>query len=430
MSDQLRDLLDLVADHAPTPRPDPTLWRRGRRARMRNRALAVGAVAATVAVIAAVAVQGQRLSSDPDPAPDPPEHRLTSVHGVVGDGGLRLERDLAVGQATAVVTNDTDVFVVTTADGAYHRLLLPGYDPALHDGSLDNAERPGVALSPDGRRLAYAWHAPIPTDVPDWEEDYHVPSGVRVLDLTSGAFAFEDPASPFQFAPHHTFWAVDNLDSHLRWSSDGRYVVFHRSFGIYTGDWATEGGTGIEVLDTTGRIGSVQGLARPLGQLIADAPMSPRAPFVSTQGGAVVVDDRLISWHADGSATGPPMAIGDGWDSGTFTTGRRVLLAPHEVGDSLLEVDLQTGQQVELTVPDTEQWPEGATIELLGTTGPNAVIASVRRVTDGDVADDAELVLLDLSRSNNEPVATQAGLATDASKSAFSFATDLVAGSQ
>ena len=86
---------------------------------------------------------------------------LTSVHGVVGDGGLRLERDLAVGQATAVVTNDTDVFVVTAADGAYHRLRLPGYDPALHDGRLDDAERPGVALSPDGRRLAYAWHAPI-----------------------------------------------------------------------------------------------------------------------------------------------------------------------------------------------------------------------------------------------------------------------------
>ena len=166
MSDQLRDLLSRVADDAPAPLPDPTLWRRARRARTRNRALAVGAVAATIAVIATVAVQGQRLSSDPDPAPKPPEHRLTSVHGVVGDGGLRLERDLAVGQATAVVTNDTDVFVITAADGAYHRLRLPGYDPALHDGSLDDAERPGVALSPDGRRLAYAWHEPILTDQP------------------------------------------------------------------------------------------------------------------------------------------------------------------------------------------------------------------------------------------------------------------------
>ena len=110
MSDQLRDLLSRVADDAPAPRPDPTLWRRARRARTRNRALAVGAVAATVAVIATVAVQGQRLSSDPDPAPNPPEHRLTSVHGVVGDGGLRLERDLAVGQATAVVTNDSNTW--------------------------------------------------------------------------------------------------------------------------------------------------------------------------------------------------------------------------------------------------------------------------------------------------------------------------------
>ena len=430
MSDQLRDLLDRVADDAPSPRPDPTLWRRARRARRRDRTVAVGAVAATVALIAVVAVQGQRLSSDPDPAPDPPGHRLISVHGVDGDGGLRLERDLAVGQATAVVTNETDIFVVTAADGAYHRLRLPGYDPALHDSSLDNTERPGVALSPDGRRLAYAWHAPIPTDVPDWEEDYHVPSGVRVLDLTSGAFAFEDPASPFQFAPHHTMWSVDNLDSHLRWSSDGRYVVFNRSFGIYTGDWATEGGSGVEVLDTTGRIGSVQGLARPLDRLVADASLDPRAPFMSTRGGAVVVDDRLIAWRTDGTATGPPMVIGDDWGSGTFTTGHRALLAPLGVGDSLLDVDIRTRQQVERTVLDAEQWPEGATIELLGTTGPNTAVASVRRVIDGEAADDAELVLLDLDGSDNQPVATTVGQVTDASGRAFSFATDLVAGSQ
>src|SRR5215212_1984325 len=117
MSDQLRDLLSRVADAAPAPRPDPTLWRRARRARTRNRALAVGAVAATVAVIATVAVQSQRLSSDPDPAPNPPERGLISVHGVVGNGGLQLEDDLAVGQAIAAVTSDTDVFVVTAADG-------------------------------------------------------------------------------------------------------------------------------------------------------------------------------------------------------------------------------------------------------------------------------------------------------------------------
>ncbi len=426
MSDQLRDLLSRVADDAPAPRPDPTLWRRARRARTRNRALAVGAVAATVTVIATVAVQGQRLSSDPDPAPKPPEHGLTSVHGVVGDGGLRLERDLAVGHATAVVTNATDVFVITAADGAYHRLRLPGYDPALHDGRLHDAERPGVALSPDGRRLAYAWHAPIPTDNPAWEESYVVPSGVQVLDLTTGAFAFEDEVPPY--APHHTVWSVE-LDSHLRWSSDGRYVAYYNSGGVYHGDFATEVAD-VDVLDTTGRVGSVQGPAAPLHRLLDDTQLGPHTPFVSTWGGAVVVDDRLFAWHPDGSAIGPPMAIGDGWGSGAFATSRRVFLGPLGVGDSLLDVDLQTRRQVEVRVLDPEQWPDGATIELLGTAGPDAAIVSVHRVTDGEVADDADLLLLDLSRSDSEPVVTVVGHVMDTSGSAFSFATDLIAGPQ
>ena len=429
MSDQLRELLSRVAEDAPVPLPDPTLWRRARRARTRNRALAVGVVAATVAVIAAVAVSGQRLSSGPDPAPEPPElpePRLLSVHGVVGDGGLRLERDLAVGQAAAVVANATDVFVVTAADGTYHRVRLPGYDPALHDGRLHDAERPGVALSPDGRRLAYAWHQPILTDQPAWEESYLVPSGVRVLDLVTGEFAFPD-AEP-GYAPHHTFWLVE-LDSHLRWSSDGRYVAYYNSVGTYAGGWATEYAD-VDVLDTTGDVGSVQGPAFSLGRFIDDTQLGPHTPFVSTWGGAVVVDDRLFAWHPDGSVIGPPMAIGDDWGSGTFVTSRRALLGPLGVGDSLLDVDLQTRQQVELRVLDSQQWPEGATIELLGTTAPEAVIASVRRVTDGKVADDADLVLIDLSRSDNESVATEVMHVTDTSGSVFSFATDRVAGSQ
>ena len=396
----------------------------------------MGSVAATLAVIATVAVQGQRLSSDPDPAPNPPEHGLTSVHGVAGDGGLRLESDLAVGQATAVVTNDTDVFVVTAADGAYHRLRLPGYDPALHDGSLNDeleefdGERPGVALSPDGRRLAYAWHAPIATDVPAWEEDYHVASGVRVVDLTTGAFALDDPPSPFQFAPHHTFWSVDNLDSHLRWSSDGRYVVFQRSFGIYTGDWVTEGGPVVGVLDTSRRVGAVQGLASPLRRLVADADTGARAPFVSGQGGAVVVDEQLIAWHHDGTGTGPPSRS---VTAGAAAPSPRAAACSSARWGSATRCSTSTSRlvsRVEVRVLDREQWPEGATIELLGTAGPNSVIASVHRVTDGKVADDADLLLLALSPSDSEANATVVGHVTDTSGSALSFATDLVAAAQ
>jgi hypothetical protein len=60
----------------------------------------------------------------------------------------------------------------------------------------------------------------------------------------------------------------------------------------------------------------------------------------------------------------------------------------------------------------------------------DTAIASVQRVADGRLAQDADLVLLDLSRSQSEPVATKVGHVTDTSGSAFSFATDLVAGSR
>ena len=78
---------------------------------------------------------------------------------------------------------------------------------------------------------------------------------------------------------------------------------------------------------------------------------------------------------------------------------------------------------------DPEQGSEGAAIELLGTAGPDAAIASVRRVRDGQLADDADLVLLDLSHADADRTASVLGNVTDTSGSAFSFATDLVAGS-
>ena len=52
----------------------------------------------------------------------------TSVYGVPGDGGLRLEKDLAVGRASVAVVNDTNAFVITAADSVYRRLALPGFD--------------------------------------------------------------------------------------------------------------------------------------------------------------------------------------------------------------------------------------------------------------------------------------------------------------
>ena len=78
------------------------------------------------------------------------------VHDPIGDGGLELERDLAVGRASVAIANDTAAFVITADDGVYHRLDLPDFDPALY--AAGGSEASGLALSPDGTKLIYGWH--------------------------------------------------------------------------------------------------------------------------------------------------------------------------------------------------------------------------------------------------------------------------------
>ena len=133
-----------------------------------------GAAALLVLLLAAPAIAtcpSARASAQPGPA------LPATVYGVSGTGGLPIEPDLAVGASSVAVANSAGVFVVTAQDGDYHRLRLPGdHAPGLTDSGV-----PGVALSPDGNRLAYAWHARVTPG------DAAVPSGVRVLDLVTGA---------------------------------------------------------------------------------------------------------------------------------------------------------------------------------------------------------------------------------------------------
>ena len=72
-------------------------------------------------------------------------------------------------------------------------------------------------------RLGMAIHTLPPTLDPLDDPDYYP--------------AHEEDDVP-EFSPHHTIWSVE-LDSHLRWSSDGRYVAYYYTFGIYAGHWIT-----------------------------------------------------------------------------------------------------------------------------------------------------------------------------------------------
>ena len=155
------DLLRAVGDQV-VPPPIASLRET---ARLRNRRTRMATATVAVVVTAIVAVTRSswvptrsRDASPPDGGPA--DHRgepgiPSEVHDPVGDGGLELEGDLAVGRASVAIANDTAAFVITADDGVYHRLDLPGFDPALY--AAGGSEVSGLTLSPDGTKLIYSW---------------------------------------------------------------------------------------------------------------------------------------------------------------------------------------------------------------------------------------------------------------------------------
>ena len=143
-------------------------------------------------------------------------------------GGLELERDLAVGPAAVALSTPAGAFVVTAADGVYHRVRLPGFHPELHSAALA-----GLALSPDGRRLAWTWQGPPGPDGSDYAW------GLRVADLTSGDVRSVRVAVSFN----------SGVLSNPRWSPDGRYIVMDEVFGVglVDGDWVPPADAGYAI---------------------------------------------------------------------------------------------------------------------------------------------------------------------------------------
>jgi hypothetical protein len=397
MTDQLRSALTRIAEDAHLSPPDPTLWARARRSRRRVRELtAAASVLAVLAVIAATTLGVRVLTADPSPSKqphnDPTPAIPSSIHGLDGTGGLPLERDLGVGRASVAFANDSSVFVITAADGVYHRLELPQYDAAF---SAANAS--AMALSPDGHTLAYAWHKRMAADKrPELDQEYHQPSGIRFVDLRTGRVSKDLPG---EAGVGHTFYLSTSRQD-LRWSPDGRYLTYE-SCGNYANYAAgaqpcSEPSWSSEVVDTrTGQTWSVD----------KDHEGSPdlrRPPaIVSPQGlGAYVSGDWLIFTERN-RETGR-VALGSGpWSSSTglfAPDSQRIFLQPNVAGTSVLEVDAEAQTTAERQVLDAEQWPEGAHIQLLGWVGPTHVLATLQPGEDGG----AQLALLDLDSAAGE----------------------------
>lgn len=252
MTDQrLHDLLHELGDTQPPVRVDPLVFRRGRRAHRRTFVAATASALAAVAIVGGLATtvldNSTALPADGHSLPAIPTHVYAVPERLVefqeqgfSWGRGRGERDLAVGRASVAVSSPGPV-VITATDGVHHLLELPGYDWRSNGGT----DAPTMALSPDGRRLAYGWYLD-----PDPMDDAHVPSGVRIVDLETGEItSLRDDRG----------YGV--IVAGFGWSPDGRYLAYSKK--IRTSPNGTSGARNffVERLDTrTGRAVRVDGI--------------------------------------------------------------------------------------------------------------------------------------------------------------------------
>jgi hypothetical protein len=169
-TEELRRELARIGDTAPVAEIPADTFSRAQRARRRDRlAVVAGAAAAVAIVVGLVAWLPDRS------APQPADSNVVGVPDVihaVPAGALKASDDLAVGQAAVALTSEDGLPVVIDAeDGTYRALDLPGF------GSMQT-DQGSLALSPDGRQLAWAWADPS-TKAP-------TPTGVRIVDLVTG----------------------------------------------------------------------------------------------------------------------------------------------------------------------------------------------------------------------------------------------------
>lgn len=229
MTAQLRDELHRIADRAPVADVDRDTWSRARRARTRDRLVTVGGVAAMVVLAAALSGALPRVGTPPiagssgDAVPSHIWAVPERMQARNNDGSWmrsQVTSDVALGRAAAAyLAPDGLPVVIGASDGAYHLLDLPGFS-GNNWLTARGLHPPALALSPDGRQLAYSWA----TFGPDAATE-PIPSGVRVLDLTTGAIR-----------PIALPGAEGTAVTALAWSPDSRWLAWT---GARMGSWTT-----------------------------------------------------------------------------------------------------------------------------------------------------------------------------------------------
>lgn len=197
----LRDELTALADtHSFSP--DPSAWDRGRRTRRRDRAIRGAVVAAVVALVAGVGA----LAVRPDAVAPAGDVRGGAIPSRVPEPDGPVLTDLAIGAASVayVDTNGMPVLVTATT-GEAHWVELPDFpSPEAFELTADFRRGPWLAVSPDGRRLAY------PTVLVEkrGRDQSFITAWYRVVDLTTGTSDLVD-LPPYSATPLAMSWTLD-----------------------------------------------------------------------------------------------------------------------------------------------------------------------------------------------------------------------------
>ena len=190
MTTDLREELTALAD-THTFSPDPAVWERGRRVRRRDRSVRVAVAAAVVAAVAGMGTL--TLTGDGDAGVAGTEVAAGAIPSRIDDvpSVEPTESDLAIGRASvAFISSAGQAVVIGATDGRRHVLDLPvGVGQPL-------------ALSPDGRRLAWAAEARL-----------------HIADLESGEVLDVAHDQGNGSYVRTLWWQVDSV--HLEWRTTG-----------------------------------------------------------------------------------------------------------------------------------------------------------------------------------------------------------------
>ena len=205
MTDELRTTLHRIADDLRPGPVDDDLWQRGRAARGRGHDLALAAVLTLVVSVAGIGAWA--LTDEREAQVTGTEVAGGAIPSRIVDPDGPVVTDLAIGTASVAYVGEDGVPVLVNAvTGKASFVELPSFpEPGVIELTADLVTGPLLAVSPDGRHVAYA--ATVPADGPDGQPSFST-SWYHVVDLTTGNTSRVE-VPPGTGTPRAISWTAD-----------------------------------------------------------------------------------------------------------------------------------------------------------------------------------------------------------------------------